>query len=121
MNFLYKIVIAALSVCLVVSLIVNFFFIKGKGINIDKSIANHNESYSSSVSGAMIVNGTFYEGNAFDIKEASFATEADAAIFMKTLVPFSWLWSKEIYVAETAKYVVKYPYFYTKTIKKNDN
>lgn len=121
MNFLYKIVIAALSVCLVVSLIVNFFFIKGKGINIDKSIANHNESYSSSVSGAMIVNGTFYEGNTFDMKVALFATEADADVFMKTLPPFSWLWCKELYIVESSKYVVKYPYFYTKTTKKGDN
>jgi len=113
-----KVVISVLTVVLVISVVINVYFLTGKGIQIDKSITTHSESFSTSMSGAMIVNGQFYEGNTFETKTAYFDTEDEKNIFMKMLPPFSWLWAKEYFSILKNKWVVDYPYFYKEETKK---
>ena len=119
MNFVNKLIIGVLSAFLVASLIFNFVLYKGLQINIDKSMTttNHNESFATSMSGSLIVNGEFYNGNVFERKKEIFETEEEAEVFLQKLNVFSWLWAKEFFDVKTNKYIVKYPYFFIENKK----
>lgn len=114
-----KIITACLIIALTISLVLNFMLYKGLQINIDRSMTttNHNESFATSMSGSLIVNGEFYNGNVFERKKEVFETEEEAEVFLQKLNVFSWLWAKEFFDVKTNKYIVKYPYFFIENKK----
>ena len=120
MNFLNKLIIGGLTIVLLISLVFNFVLYKGLQINIDRSTTNHNESFATSMSGSLIVNGEFYSGNVFERKKEVFETEEEAEVFLQKLNVFSWLWAKEFFDVKTNKYIVKYPYFFIENKSRNN-
>ena len=114
MSILYKIVIVALSICLVVSLIVNFFFIKGKGIQIDRSITNHQEQYQQQWQGQLLINQFMIQGNTIEWKEVVVNKENTLSNQLNKLHPISALYAKLLPIT-TDVGVLIYPDIFTKT------
>jgi len=68
LNTLYKFIISALIICLFLSAGLNLFFIKGKGIQIDQSVTNHQEQYQQQWQGQLLINQFMTQGNAVEWK-----------------------------------------------------